>query len=54
MLIVGAITVTAILINFVLRRIQRPPYLPNNTISVLRQTYLLISKPLSFFTGKNK
>lgn len=48
------INITAILTNFVLNKGQRPPYLLNNIINILRQMYLLTSKPLSFYTGKNK
>lgn len=57
MFIVGAIVtinITAILINFVLDKGQRPPYLSNHIINILRQMYSLTSKPLSSYTGKNK
>ena len=50
MFIVGAIVTinkTAIWINFVLDKGQRPPYLSNHIINILRQTYLLTSKPFT-------
>lgn len=50
MFIVGAIVtinITAIWINFVLDKGQRPPYLSNHIINILRQMYLLTSKPFT-------
>lgn len=50
MFIVSAIVTinkTAIWINFVLDKGQRPPYLSNHIINILRQTYLLTSKPFT-------